>query len=128
MIGAFFDVVGTIYRGAFWRDISDYNKQRKRNRFWTWAYLIWHMAGWPLNLAGLLSDERWYNAWARASRQAAGRLGEIIYSEFLRQVKQDIPIWESKVYTPRPLLCDGDGQIAEFRRWARQFYSEAAGE
>jgi HAD superfamily hydrolase (TIGR01490 family) len=65
MTGAFFDVVGTIYRGAFWRDISDHHREKKRNRFWTWAYLIWHMAGWPLNLAGLLSDERWYDSWAR---------------------------------------------------------------
>jgi HAD superfamily hydrolase (TIGR01490 family) len=64
MIGAFFDVVGTIYSGAFWRDISQYNREQKRNRFWVWAYLIWHMAGWPLNLAGLLSDKRWYAAWA----------------------------------------------------------------
>jgi HAD superfamily hydrolase (TIGR01490 family) len=65
MIGAFFDVVGTIYRGAFWRDISQRHREQKRNRFWTWAYLIWHMAGWPLNLAGLLSDKRWYASWAR---------------------------------------------------------------
>lgn len=65
MTGAFFDVVGTIYRGAFWRDISDHHREKKRNRFWTWAYLIWHMAGWPLNLAGLLSDKRWYDSWAR---------------------------------------------------------------
>ena len=65
MIGAFFDVVGTIYRGAFWRDISQRHREQKRNRFWVWAYLIWHMAGWPLNLAGLLSDRRWYAAWAR---------------------------------------------------------------
>jgi HAD superfamily hydrolase (TIGR01490 family) len=65
MIGAFFDVVGTVYRGAFWRDISDHHREKKRNRFWTWAYLIWHMAGWPLNLAGLLSDKRWYDSWAR---------------------------------------------------------------
>ena len=65
MIGAFFDVVGTIYRGAFWRDISEYNREHKRNRLWVWAYLIWHMAGWPLNLGGLLRDKRWYGAWAR---------------------------------------------------------------
>jgi HAD superfamily hydrolase (TIGR01490 family) len=64
MIGAFFDVVGTIYRGAFWRDISQYQREHQRNRFWVWTYLIWHMAGWPLNLAGLLSDRRWYGAWA----------------------------------------------------------------
>ena len=33
-------------------------------------------------------------------------------------VKQDIPIWENKVYRPRPVLCDGDGAIGELRRWA----------
>jgi HAD superfamily hydrolase (TIGR01490 family) len=65
MIGALFDVVGTIYTSAFWRDIGDHHRERKRNRFWTWAYLIWHMAGWPLNLAGLLSDRRWYDSWAQ---------------------------------------------------------------
>jgi HAD superfamily hydrolase (TIGR01490 family) len=65
MIGAFFDVVGTIYRGAFWRDISDHHRQKKRNRFWVWWYLIWHMAGWPLSRAGILSKSRWYESWAR---------------------------------------------------------------
>jgi HAD superfamily hydrolase (TIGR01490 family) len=65
MIGAFFDAVGTIYSGAFWRDVSEHHREQKRNRFWTWAYLIWHMAGWPLNLAGLLSKRRWYDSWAR---------------------------------------------------------------
>lgn len=65
MVGAFFDVVGTIYKGAFWRDISRRHREQKRNRFWVWAYLIWHMAGWPLNLAGLLSQKRWYESWAR---------------------------------------------------------------
>ena len=58
-------MVGTIYEGAFWRDISQRLREQKRNRFWVWLYLIWHMAGWPFNLAGLLSDKRWYAAWAR---------------------------------------------------------------
>ncbi len=39
-------------------------------------------------------------------------------------VLDDIPIWENKVFRPRPMLCDGDGPIAELRRWAQQFYSE----
>jgi len=65
MIGAFFDVVGTVYKEGFWRDISRHNREGKRNRFWVWAYLILHMAGWPLNLAGPLSQRRWYEAWAR---------------------------------------------------------------
>ncbi len=65
MIGAFFDVVGTIYRGAFWRDVSDRQRQQKRNRFWVWWYFISHMAGYPLTLAHLLNKERWYESWAR---------------------------------------------------------------
>ena len=35
---------------------------------------------------------------------------------------KDFPIWENKVYRERPLLCDGDGPIQAFRRWAAQFY------
>jgi nitrite reductase/ring-hydroxylating ferredoxin subunit len=38
-------------------------------------------------------------------------------------VEADIPIWENKRFVKNPMLCDGDGPIAEFRRWATQFYS-----
>ncbi len=38
-------------------------------------------------------------------------------------VEADIPIWENKRFVANPVLCDGDGPIAEFRRWASQFYS-----
>lgn len=40
----------------------------------------------------------------------------------VRTFEQDFPIWENKAYRDRPLLCDGDGPIPEFRRWASQFY------
>jgi hypothetical protein len=26
---------------------------------------------------------------------------------------------------PRPVLCDGDGPVGIFRRWAKQFYATA---
>jgi phenylpropionate dioxygenase-like ring-hydroxylating dioxygenase large terminal subunit len=39
-------------------------------------------------------------------------------------IQQDFAIWEHKRFRARPALCDGDGPIGEFRRWARQFYSE----
>jgi 3-ketosteroid 9alpha-monooxygenase subunit A len=39
-------------------------------------------------------------------------------------IQQDFEIWEHKRFRVRPSLCDGDGPIGEFRRWARQFYSE----
>jgi nitrite reductase/ring-hydroxylating ferredoxin subunit len=42
-------------------------------------------------------------------------------------VEADIPIWENKRFVANPVLCDGDGPIAEFRRWASQFYSTPTG-
>jgi 3-ketosteroid 9alpha-monooxygenase subunit A len=40
-----------------------------------------------------------------------------------RQLTQDIPIWESKIYRERPLLTAVDGPVPAYRRWYRQFYS-----
>lgn len=41
----------------------------------------------------------------------------------VRTLEQDFPIWENKLYRDRPLLCEADGPIHEFRRWAAQFYA-----
>ena len=38
-----------------------------------------------------------------------------LIAEIARQVEQDIPIWEHKLYRPTPILCDGDGPIAKYR-------------
>lgn len=46
-------------------------------------------------------------------------------AEVVRQVEQDIPIWEHKAYRQSPILCDGDGPIAKYRRWFGQFYDTA---
>ena len=35
----------------------------------------------------------------------------------------DLPIWDNKIYKEKPLLCDGDGKIIEFRKWFSQFYN-----
>lgn len=48
------------------------------------------------------------------------------YHTFKTAVDQDIVVWENKVYLTRPLLCEGDGPIATFRKWSRQFYAESA--
>ncbi|MFZ4739264.1 MAG: Rieske 2Fe-2S domain-containing protein [Bradymonadia bacterium] len=50
-------------------------------------------------------------------------VGERYVAEIERQVGADIPIWENKAYVNPPLLCDGDGPIGPYRKWARQFYS-----
>ncbi|MCP4903946.1 MAG: aromatic ring-hydroxylating dioxygenase subunit alpha [bacterium] len=35
---------------------------------------------------------------------------------------QDLDIWENKKYRVAPSLCEEDGPIADYRRWASQFY------
>jgi len=51
----------------------------------------------------------------------------LISRTFMREValgfEQDVPIWENKIHRPRPVLCDGDGPIWEFRKWFQRFYS-----
>jgi phenylpropionate dioxygenase-like ring-hydroxylating dioxygenase large terminal subunit len=55
-------------------------------------------------------------------------VGRAFIAEIERQLNQDIPIWENKRYVAPPLLCDGDGPIGLFRKWVKQFYSEAGAE
>src|SRR5262245_58430185 len=52
-------------------------------------------------------------------------VGKAFIREIERQLAQDIPIWENKIYVTPPLLCDGDGPIGIFRKWAKQFYSDS---
>jgi nitrite reductase/ring-hydroxylating ferredoxin subunit len=58
---------------------------------------------------------------ARGLRPDEGT-GKAFIGEAIRQMEQDIPIWENKVFAERPILCDGDGPIGSFRDWAKQFY------
>ena len=53
-------------------------------------------------------------------------LAEGTIAEIVRQVGQDIPIWQNKKYQESPILCDGDGPIAKYRRWFSQFYDDPA--
>jgi 3-ketosteroid 9alpha-monooxygenase subunit A len=54
-------------------------------------------------------------------------VGAAFQREIGRQLEQDIPIWENKIYVHPPVLVDGDGPIGVFRRWAKQFYTAPAG-
>jgi hypothetical protein len=53
------------------------------------------------------------------------RMAKALLDEISFQVEQDMPIWEHKIFQPNPILCDGDGPIAQFRRWFGQFYAPA---
>ncbi len=47
-----------------------------------------------------------------------------LIAEIVRQVQHDMPIWENKIYREDPILCDGDGPIAKYRKWFAQFYDD----
>ena len=50
-------------------------------------------------------------------------LTDLLIADIVRQVGHDIPIWQNKIYRDNPLLCDGDGPIAKYRKWFEQFYA-----
>lgn len=67
--------------------------------------------------------ELWFAFTVRdVGKGITGGVGKAFMAEITRQLEQDIPIWENKVYVDPPVLCDGDGPIGPFRQWAKQFY------
>ncbi|KJE88389.1 hypothetical protein CAOG_00051 [Capsaspora owczarzaki ATCC 30864] len=47
-----------------------------------------------------------------------------IVMEAINAFRDDISVWQNKIYSFTPLLVKGDGPIARVRRWYQQFYSE----
>ena len=50
------------------------------------------------------------------------RLGVGMMKDFMKQITQDIPIWENKIYRRKPQLASGEGAVTNFRDWAQQSY------
>jgi len=57
-------------------------------------------------------------------RALSAMVARALFEAFARATHQDVPIWEHKRFLERPALAKGDGPIALYRRWARQFYPE----
>lgn len=51
------------------------------------------------------------------------RMGLGFARDFCKQIEQDIPIWENKIYRDRPALARGEAAIIKFRNWAEQSYA-----
>jgi hypothetical protein len=64
----------------------------------------------------------------KGDRDEAEALGEIRAQMDEQQhiTSQDFAIWDHKRYRPKPVLCDEDRPIAQYRQWARQFYPSRA--
>jgi nitrite reductase/ring-hydroxylating ferredoxin subunit len=50
----------------------------------------------------------------------------IVHRIVCKEVEQDLDVWEYKAYHQTPALAKGDGPIAEYRRYAEQFYAPPA--
>ena len=42
----------------------------------------------------------------------------------IQQAERDVPVWNHKKYMRKPMIVKGDGPIAAYRRWSKQFYSD----
>ena len=50
-------------------------------------------------------------------------LARALIRDICKQLDQDKIIWDRQRYEPDPLLCDGDGPIADYRERFDQFMS-----
>ena len=55
-------------------------------------------------------------------------MNHILLPQQIRDVVQDVVIWENKRYRSPPRLCQSDGPIGRYRRYCRQFYPELPAE
>lgn len=47
---------------------------------------------------------------------------KVVLYGLLAQAERDVPIWNHKCYRTPPMVVRGDGPIAQFRRWSKQFF------
>ncbi len=64
---------------------------------------------------------RWFS-----ERRVPRLLASYVVGNWVSQWRQDISIWERKIYQKRPLLMKGDGPVMRLRRWYAQFYPDSA--
>ena len=62
---------------------------------------------------------RWF-----AARRVPRLLVSYVIGNWVSQWRQDIEIWQGKIYRERPLWAEGDGPTGKLRRWYRQFYPD----
>jgi 3-ketosteroid 9alpha-monooxygenase subunit A len=60
----------------------------------------------------------------RSDGGKTSRVAQAIIDDIRQQMEEDKIIWARKRYLEKPLLCDGDGPFAKFRRWYGQFLIE----
>lgn len=57
-------------------------------------------------------------------RTRAKLMNYVLMEGQVKDVEQDVPVWNRKVFRPRPVLNSKDGKIMLYRRYCSQFYPE----
>lgn len=75
--------------------------------------------------------EYWFGVIVRADPrqfppEVLGAMAERYCKDSYDAFMEDVYIWERKLYRPEPVLCAGDGPLAQLRRWYTQFYTDRA--
>ncbi|MGI9592841.1 MAG: Rieske 2Fe-2S domain-containing protein [Myxococcota bacterium] len=58
-----------------------------------------------------------------ATRNMVDIAGEEFMNGITKGVYDDFDIWKYKVHRANPVLCEADTYLAQYRKWARQFYT-----
>lgn len=66
-----------------------------------------------------LATFRWF-----APKRVPRILVSYVIGNWISQWRQDVEIWQRKIYRQRPYWIRGDGPLGRMRRWYRQFYPE----
>jgi nitrite reductase/ring-hydroxylating ferredoxin subunit len=75
-----------------------------------------------------IDNTRTHSRWLlTATRNMVDVWGEEFMTSLVAGVQCDLPIWKNKVHRARPVLCEGDTYLADYRNWVKQFYSHPAG-
>jgi cholesterol 7-dehydrogenase len=64
-------------------------------------------------------DFHWF-----ADRKIPRLLVSYVVGNWVSQWRQDIEIWENKIYQRKPMLSKDDGPVQRMRHWYKQFYPE----
>lgn len=83
------------------------------------------MKGVSVNSLTPLGDERvevGHAYYVERSDAASEKEVEAFWDYYMDDHALDFNIWSNKRYLEKPILANGDGDVASFRRWFRQFY------
>ena len=76
-----------------------------------------------------IEKERVITRWLlTVTKNMADVAGEDFMKNMVDGVNDDMRVWEHKVHRARPVLCEADDHLSEYRKWARRFYSEPVGD